>query len=93
MSRFSSKKSVQSLPRLKSRKSNHANYESIGEEAGNESLTLDSLDNEKYYMLLCILLAFFAIHTTNMNVSTIIPTHVSHKHQSLSEIQISYIIM
>jgi hypothetical protein len=44
-------------------------------------------------MLICLLIAFFAIHSTNMNVSTIIPTHVSHKHQSLRDLDVSYIIM
>lgn len=44
-------------------------------------------------MFICVLLAFFSIHTTNMNVSTIIPTHVAHHHKSLSEIQVSYIII
>ncbi len=92
MSRLGSSKSVQSHPKLKSLIPQHANYDTIGD-VEHESLSLDSLDNERYYMFVCILLAFFAIHTTNMNVSTIIPTHVSHNHLSLSEIQISYIIM
>jgi len=44
-------------------------------------------------MLMCILVAFFAIHSTNMNVETIIPTHVGHKHKQLTEVNVSLIIM
>ncbi len=44
-------------------------------------------------MLVCILVAFFAIHSTNMNVETIIPTHVGHKHNELTELNVSFIIM
>lgn len=39
------------------------------------------------------MVAFFAIHTTNMNVETIIPTHVGHNHHTLTELDISYIII
>lgn len=64
------------------------NYETISEvkKAIDAEITIGSLDNERFYMFICTLLAFFSIHTTNMNVSTIIPTHVTHQHKSLSEI-------
>jgi len=42
---------------------------------------------------MCILVAFFAIHSTNMNVETIIPTHVGHKHKQLTELYVSFIII
>ena len=58
-----------------------------------ESDSLGKLDSDRYRMLLCIMLAFFAIHTTNMNVETIIPTHVSHKHKTINQTQVSFIIM
>ena len=57
------------------------------------NFTITSLDKERLYMFISILLAIFSIHTTNMNVSTILPTYVSHNHKSLSEISVSYIIM
>jgi hypothetical protein len=47
-------------------------------------ISVSKLDSERYIMILCILLAFFSIHSTNMNVETIIPTHVSHKHPLIS---------
>jgi hypothetical protein len=82
------------VPILKKYNTN-VNYDAISqaERAIDAEITVASLDRERFYMLICVLLAFFSIHTTNMNVSTIIPTHVSHHHKSLSEIQVSYIIM
>ena len=77
-----------SVPILKPFNQN-LNYETITEvkkASIDADITISTLDHERFYMFICILLAFFSIHTTNMNVSTIIPTHVSHKHKSLSEI-------
>lgn len=76
------------------------NYNTIKEDVNepekkelNQNITIAQLDNDRFYMLICVLLAFFAIHSTNMNVSTIIPTHIAHKHKTLKEIDVSYIIM
>jgi hypothetical protein len=96
-SRLKSNISVRShaVPIFKKYNSN-VNYDAIsdaGERAVDAEITVGSLDRERFYMLICVLLAFFSIHTTNMNVSTIIPTHVSHHHKSLTELQVSYIIM
>ena len=66
-----------------------SSYKSYSE----KSDSLGKLDSDRKKILLCILLAFFAIHTTNKNVETIIPTHVSHKHFSLNQTQVSFIIV
>ncbi len=56
-------------------------------------ISISQLDSERWRMLICILVAFFAIHSTNRNVDTIIPTHVGHKHKQLTELNVSFIIM